>query len=281
MKKVTILILLLCLTSTTLVLKAQQLKMPQPSSSQTIVQEFGLGKITLIYSRPNTKGRKVFGGMEPYGQVWRTGANSATVITFTDDVTLEGNKVPAGEYALFTIPDAKEWTIILNKNTKQWGAYTYKQDEDFLRFKIKPVQMPALLETFTMQFADVKATSAELHLMWERTALMLHLTTDIDARVMAGIDAAMQSEKKPYFAAATYYYENNKDLTKALAWITEAEKADAKAPWFKYWKARIQLKMGDKSSAAATAREGVRLAKEAKNDEYVRLNEAVAAQAKG
>ncbi|MDB5209759.1 MAG: hypothetical protein JWQ30_586, partial [Sediminibacterium sp.] len=85
---------------------------PQPSSTQSVVQDFGLGKINLVYARPDVKGRKIFGGMEPYGVVWRTGANSATVIKFSDDITMEGNKIPAGEYGLFSIPGEQEWTII-------------------------------------------------------------------------------------------------------------------------------------------------------------------------
>lgn len=281
MQKIYTLIITLLVAGSVCTAQAQtRLKLPQPSSTQTIVQEFGLGKITLTYSRPNVKGRKIFGGLEPYGKVWRTGANSATVITFTDDVTIEGNKVPAGEYALFTIPDSKEWTVILNKTTKQWGAYEYKEADDFLRFKIKAGKTPSPVETFTMQFGNVKTTTAELNLWWENTALTLHLTTDVDTRVMAGIDAVMQAEKKPYFAAAQYYYENNKDISKALNWMNEAEKADPKATYIKYWKARIQLKAGDKAGAVATAKEGARLAKEEKNDEYVRLNEGVIAQAK-
>jgi len=282
MKKLYTLIITLLVAGSSLTVTAQtRLKMPQASSAQTLVQEFGLGKVTLTYSRPNTKGRKIFGALEPYDKVWRTGANSATVITFTDDVTIEGNKVPAGEYALFTIPNTKEWTIILNKNTKQWGAYEYKQADDFLRFTVKPAKTAEPVETFTMQFANVKPTTADLHLMWERTDLALHLTTDIDTRIMAGIDEAMKAtEKKPYFAAAQYYFENNKDLNKALEWITEAEKTDPKATYYKYWKARIQLKMGNKAAAIATAQEGASLAKAEKNEEYVRLNEGVITQAK-
>lgn len=280
MKKLYTLILTLLVAGSAITTKAQGLKMPQASSSQSITQEFGLGKITLTYSRPNTKGRKIFGALEPYGAVWRTGANSATVITFTDEVTIEGNKVPAGEYALFSIPDAKEWTIILNKTTKQWGAYDYKQADDFVRFKVKPAKTAALTETFTMQFANVTASTADLVLAWENTAITLHLKTDVDSRVMANIDQAMKGEKKPYFSAAQYYYENNKDIDKALEWVNEADKAAPKAYYVKYWKARIQLKKGDKAGAIATAKEGLALAKEAKVDEYIRLNESVIAQAK-
>ncbi len=280
MKKLYTLLVAALATGLSLNAQAQGFKMPQASSAQTIMQEFGLGKITVSYSRPNAKGRKIFGGLEPYGKVWRTGANSATVITFTEEVTLEGNKVPAGEYALFTIPDTKEWTIILNKTTKQWGAYEYKQADDFLRFKVRPGKTAQPVETFTIQFANVTPSAADLHLMWERTDLDLHLTADNDSRIMANIETAMNGEKKPYFAAAQYYYENGKDLNKALEWINEAEKTNTKAPYFKLWKARILLKMGNRTAAAATAQEGINLAKEQKNDEYVKLNEAVLAQAK-
>jgi len=280
MKRIYTVIVAAMLAGSTYDAQAQGLKMPQASTSQTITQEFGLGKITLTYSRPNVKGRKIFGELEPYGAVWRTGANSATLISFTDEVTIEGNKVPAGDYALFTIPDPKEWTVILNKTTKQWGAYEYKEADDVLRIKVKPAKPAKTVETFTMQFNNVKPTSADLTLAWENTSVTLQLTTDVDSRVMASIDEAMKGEKKPYFQAAMYYYENNKDLNKALEWITAAEKANPKAFYIKPWKARIQLKMGDKAGAVATATEGIAIAKEQKNDEYVRLNEAIIKQAK-
>jgi len=259
---------------------AQGFKMPQASSTQTLIQDLGLGKVTVVYSRPNAKGRVMLGKQEPYGEVWRTGANSATTITFTDDVTIEGNKVPAGTYGLFTIPDPKEWTIILSKTSKTWGAYSYKQEDDFLRFKVKAWTTKEPVETFTMQFENVMPTAADLHLAWEHTALNIHITTDVDARVMAGIDEAMKGEKKPYFAAAQYYYYNDKDMGKALEWITEVEKTQPKSEVVKVWKARILLKKGDKKAALATAEEGVALSKASKNGEYQRLNEAVAMQAK-
>ncbi|MDQ8052762.1 MAG: DUF2911 domain-containing protein [Pedobacter sp.] len=261
-------------------LNAQRFQVPQASSGQTLIQDFGLGKITVTYSRPNTKGRKIFGGLEPYDAVWRTGANSATVIKFTDDVQIEGQNVPAGEYGLFTIPNKSEWTLILNKNPKQWGAYTYKESDDFLRVKIKPKTTKDKTETFTIQFSDVSPTSAKLNLLWENTALEVNLTTSIDAKVMASIAEAMKLDKKPYFQAAQYYFENGKDLNTALTWMNEAEKADPKAPWIKLWKGRIQLKNGDKAGAQASAQAGINLATESKNDEYVRLNTQLLAEAK-
>ncbi|RYF99067.1 MAG: DUF2911 domain-containing protein [Chitinophagaceae bacterium] len=260
---------------------AQGLRMPAASSGQTIVQDFGLGKITLTYSRPNMKGRKVFGALEPYDKVWRTGANSATVIKFSEAITIEGKEIPAGEYGLFTIPNKKEWTVILSKTAKTWGAYTYNEADDFARFKVKPTDLKGSVETFTIQFSDVKATSAKLHIMWENTDVALNLTTSVDEKVMASIDAAMKGEKKPYFQAAQYYFENGKDLNTALNWFNEAEKADQKAPYIKLWKGRLQLKMGDAAGAQASAQAGIKVATDSKNEEYIRLNTQLFNEASG
>ena len=254
---------------------------PQPSSTQTIVQDFGLGKIRLVYSRPDVKERKIFGGMEPYGTVWRTGANTATVIKFTDDITMEGRKIPAGEYGLFSIPGETDWTIIISKQPNQWGAYSYKQSDDFVRFSVKTEHPSALTETMTLNFTDVTPTACNLQMMWEHSGFTVHLSTDIDARVMARIDSAMNTGKKPFYEAIIYYYNNNKDMTKALAWANELEK-DKNFPPFvpKLWKARVLLKKGDKVAAITTAQEGVQAAEAAKTPEYVRLNEEVIAAAK-
>jgi hypothetical protein len=256
-----------------------QLKMPQSSSSQTLVQEFGLGKVTVKYSRPNIKGRSLEKDLTLYGEVWRTGANDATIITFSEAVTLEGNSVAAGEYALFTIPGMDEWTIILNKETKQWGSYQYKQLEDVLRFKVKPTKLNDRLETFSINFSDVMPSSANLDLLWGNTKVTIKMTTDVDSKVMASIDEAMKSDKPPFYPAAIYYYENGKDLKKALEWISIAEAGDQKAPWYKYQKARIQLKSGDKAGAAKTAKAGIEAAKAVNNAEYIRLNEKILSQA--
>ncbi|HEX8377378.1 MAG TPA: DUF2911 domain-containing protein [Pedobacter sp.] len=259
---------------------AQGLKMPQPSSTQTLTQDFGLGKISLVYSRPNLRGRTVFGGLVPYGQVWRTGANGATLLTLSEEVKINGTTVPAGEYGLFTIPGKSEWTVIISKGSKQWGSYAYKEADDLIRFKVKPTTLKDKVETFTIQFDKVYENSAVLNLMWENTAVAINLGTETDSRVMASIEESMMGEKKPYLQAAQYYYANGKDMTKALEWANAAEAADSKAPWVRYWKARIQLKAGDKKGAAATAEAGIKAAKDMNMDEYVRLNSAVLAEAK-
>jgi hypothetical protein len=273
-------VLLACVTLSTY--SQEQPRIPEASSTQTIIQDFGLGKVTVTYSRPNVKGRKIFGGINPYGQVWRTGANAATTITFSENVLVEGNKVPAGTYSLFSIPEQNSWTIILNKTAKQWGAYSYKQADDLLRFTVKPITVKEKRESFTMQFANSTTKTTDLYIVWDHTAVPMHLQTDDDAQITANIDKLMQGDikKRPYFNAIQYYYENDKDLKKAMTWVLEAEKLEPNAPWYKLWKARIQLKMGNKAAAVATAQQGIKLAKASDDDEYVRLNEAVIAQAK-
>jgi hypothetical protein len=261
-------------------INAQTPKIPQPSTLQTIQQDFGLGQITVAYSRPNVKGRKIFGETEPYGLVWRTGANAATRITLTDTIMMEKHPVVPGEYALFTIPGAKEWTVILNQTSKQWGAYNYDSTKDVLRFKVKPEKLDKKLETFTIQFANAFVEHCELQLLWENTLVTLHLDTDIDARVMANIDELMKAEKKPYYSASIYYYNHDKDMNKTLSWINEADKNSPNAYNIKYWKAKIQLKSGDKAAAIASANEGLKLAMAEPNAEYIRLNKEVLTEAK-
>ncbi|MGF7041157.1 DUF2911 domain-containing protein [Mucilaginibacter lappiensis] len=260
---------------------AQVPRIPEASSTQTIIQDFGLGKITVTYSRPNVKDRKIFGGIIPYGEVWRTGANAATTITFTERVVIEGNPVPAGTYSLFSIPEKSEWTIILNKTVKQWGAYSYKQSNDFLRFKIKPIRVSEKRETFTMAFANSNTKSTDLYLVWDHTAAAIHMETDDDAKITANIDELMKGDRKPYyFNAIQYYYENNKDVDKALGWVAEAEKIDPKGPWYKLWESRLLLKKGNKAGAIAAAQAGLQLAKDSNDDEYTRLNQEALDHAK-
>src|SRR5512143_405232 len=154
-------------------LEAQTLKTPAPSPPQTIKQDFGISSIELSYSRPGIKGRKVFGDLVPYGKVWRTGANNATTIDFADDVTIGNTKVPAGKYGVLTIPDKDNWTIIVTKQTDVTNPADYKQENDMVRVSVKPVALRDKIETFTMQFANVKPSTCELQLMWENIEVAL------------------------------------------------------------------------------------------------------------
>ncbi|WP_039053221.1 DUF2911 domain-containing protein [Sphingobacterium sp. T2] len=268
-------VLLSIATATALFLTTEataQVKLPPASSSTTITQGLGIKNITLTYQRPNIKGRKVFGDLVPYNEVWRTGANTIPNITFEEDVTIEGHTVPAGTYGLFTIPTPSEWTIILSKNPKQWGAYQYKQEEDFLRFKVKPKTLTEKVETFTITFEDVTTNSTNLSLAWENTKVSFNIKADQTKEIMSSIEKAMQGEKKPYFQAAQYYYSNNLDIKKAAEWIKLADEGNTQAPHIKYWKSLILAKAGDKAGAKKAAEEGIEMAKKANNGEYIKLN---------
>ena len=258
---------------------AQTIKTPQPSPGQTIRQDFGISSVELNYSRPGIKGRKIFGDLVPYGKVWRTGANSATRIKFSDDVTIGGQALKAGEYAIYTVPGEKEWEVIINKGSVNWGT-DYKQEDDILRVKATPVNLNQPVETFTMQFANVKSNSTDLQIMWDKTLVAVPIATDVDKKVMADIDRIMNGDNRPYFQAAMYYMETGRDLNQALAWFDKAIEQNPNAYWVYHQKANAQAKLGKKQDAKTTAQKSMELAKTAKNDDYVKLNEKLIASLK-
>jgi hypothetical protein len=255
---------------------AQSIKTPQPSPGQTLRQDFGISSIELNYSRPGMKGRKIFGDLVPYGKVWRTGANSATRIKFSDDVTIGGQTLKAGEYAIYTVPNEKEWEIIINKGSANWGT-DYKQEDDILRVKATSVKLDWPVETFTMQFSNVKSNSTDLQIMWDKTLVSVPITTDVDQKVIAQIDNAMNKDNRPYFAAAMYYMETGRDLKQALTWLDKAIEQNPTAFWIYHQKANALAKLGKKAEAKTTAQKSMELAKTANNDDYVKLNEKLIA----
>ncbi|HEY4107579.1 DUF2911 domain-containing protein [Puia sp.] len=259
---------------------AQSIKTPPPSTPQFVKQDFGLSSIELSYSRPGIKGRKIFGDVVPFGKVWRTGANQATTLTFGDAVTIGDKKIPAGKYGLLTIPGADEWTLIITHQLDVTNPAAYKSDQDVVRVTAKPFQLPFPMETFSILFANVTPSSCDLQLIWENTVVVLPITSDIDSRVMAQIDNAMNKDNHPYFSAALYYLDNGKDLNKALEWFDKAIAQDPSAGgsfFIVYQKARCLAKMGRKADAKTTAQKGIDLAKQANNADYVALNEKLIA----
>ena len=259
---------------------AQPLKTPAPSPTQTIKQDFGLASIELSYSRPGVKDRKIFGELVPFGKVWRTGANNATTLTFAEDVTIGGTKIKAGKYGLLTMPGEKEWTIIISKSTSTTSPADYKEDEDVVRVKARAMSMKEKAETFTMQFANVKSNSCELMMMWENTAVALPISVNVETAVMKQIDQLMNKDNKPYFNAAMYYMDNGKDLNQALAWFDKAVELNPTYYWVHHQRANCLAKLGKKDDAKKAAEKSMALAKEDKNEDYVRLNEKLLAQLK-
>lgn len=261
---------------------APKIDFPAASPAASFKQHVGLADIEVDYSRPGIKGRKIFGGLVPYGKVWRTGANTATKISFSTAVKFGGADVPAGAYALYSIPGADEWTVILNKVTGQWGAYQYDEKNDLVRVKAKPVTLTTPVESFAIGLADLGGESATLYLTWEKTRVPVKLEFEVTSVLVPQIEAAMASDnpKKPYFPAAMFYLEHNLDLKKAGAWMDAAIAANPDAYYMIYRKALIQAKAGDKAGAIATARHSIEVASKDKGpakDEYVQLNETLIA----
>lgn len=274
------LVFLLSACLLTLATQAQTIKTPAPSPTQTIKQDFALSSIEVVYSRPNIKGRTVFGDLVPFGKLWRTGANAATKLTFGEDVSVGGVAVKAGTYVLYTVPNKDEWEVILNKGLSNWGIDGYKAEENVASFKVKPSSLPTSVETFTILIANVTASSADVVVQWDKTQIAIPVVAEIDSKISKAIDQAMNVDNRPYYQAASYYFDNNKDLNKALAWINKAIENNAKAFWMVHLKAKIQAKLGDKEGAKASANQSIALAKEAKNADYVALNEKLIAALK-
>ncbi|MFZ7113931.1 MAG: DUF2911 domain-containing protein [Bacteroidota bacterium] len=278
----TLALLLIVQIASILPSNAQALKTPAPSPLQTIDQAFALSNIKIEYSRPSVKGRVVYGDLVPYGKVWRTGANQSTKITFGDDVKVEGVALKAGTYALYTIPNKDSWEILFYKDLTLGGNVAeYKATDEVARVKGKVSATGMKVETFTINIGDITSTSASIDLMWDMTKVSFGVTTEIDEKVMKNIEAALEKDSRPYFQAANYYYENNKDLTKALSWVNTASEQNPKAYWMVHLKAKIQMKMKDAKGAIESAEKSMALAKEDGNADYVKLNEKLIAEAKG
>ena len=250
---------------------AQTLTTPQPSPTQTVTQNFSTGSIELSYSRPGKKGRTVFGDLVPFGKVWRTGANGATTLTFSDDVTIGGKEIKAGKYGLLSIPGADKWTLIITKDVDVTSPAAYKAENDVVRVEVPVLKLAFVVETFTITFGDLTSSSTNLHLFWENTLVALPISTNTEARVMKQIDDVMNKDGKPYFAAAQYYYDNGKDLGQALTWVNKAVENNKEAFWMFMLKARIHNKLGDKAAAKTAANTVVDLATKAQNDDYVKM----------
>lgn len=247
-----------------------QLKVPAPSPLQTVKQAFALSDITVEYSRPSAKGRVIYGDVVPFGKVWRTGANSATKITFGEDVKLEGNAITAGTYALYTVPNKDSWEIIIYKDLTLGGDVSnYKKENDVAHFTVKPKALNDKVETFTIEFANITSTSVVIALNWEKTRVEITAVADIDAKIMKNIENSVIKDNRPYYQAASYYYESNKDLVKANEWADMAIANNPKGYWIYMLKAKIQAKSGDKKGAIATAEKVIAIATEEKDDAYV------------
>lgn len=257
------------------ILQAQSFKTPVKSPLSTVKQGVALSDVTLEYSRPSKSGRVVFGDVVPFGSVWRTGANASTKITFGEDVKINGQALKAGTYSVYTIPTADEWTVMFNKNLTLWGSDGYKQEEDALRIMVKTQKMAETVETFTMQFSNIKPIACNLDFIWENTKVTLDLSFEIDEKVMKNIETTMAQDKRPYHQAAQYYYDNKKDMKQALEWATKAFEINPNAYWSGLLKAKLQLELADKKGAKSTAEAVKKLAEADEDPAYIKQAEEV------
>ena len=272
--------LLMCLMLIT-TFSFAQIKMPQASPLEKTSTTVGLTDVNLEYSRPGVKGRdrKIFGGLVPYGEVWRTGANASTKVTFSDSVKIKGQWLPGGTYALYTIPGQDEWTIIFSKNLELWGSTGYKPENDALRVKVKPTNMSEPAETFTIDFANFSNNGADMNIKWDFTKVTVPIETEVDSKVMAQIKNTMAKpvdNAGTYYQAANYYYRNGKDKQQALQWVDKAiEKEDRY--YFQYLKALILADQNKPKEAIKAAERSKELAK-TENPEYVKMNDELIAR---
>jgi len=272
MKKGLLFTFTLCLLLSVSQLQAQ-IQTPAPSPSCKTEQMVGLTTVTLDYSRPSVKGRELFVDVEAWGQIWRTGANRSTKITFSDDVKLEGHDVPAGTYALYSIPGQTDFTIMLYKDLTLGGNVAkYDAANELVRFKVKTQKTQSHVESFHIHVGNLKSNSADIALMWGAYYIPFKLETEVDAKVQKQIDAAMGGPSRgEYYTAARYYLDNDKDMNKALTWIQAANKMDAK-----FWQLRVEAlilaKLGKYKDAIATANKSTAMAEEAKNTGYPKMN---------
>ncbi len=264
-----------------------QIQTPAASPAASVSTTVGLTDVKINYARPKMKGRKIFGEggdfLVPYGQLWRTGANAGTVISFGDEVTVGGKSLKKGDYLLLTIPGANEWTVILYSDPSMGGnTAAYDQSKDAVRLTAKPAKLADRVETFTVNIADISDdnTKANIEVAWENTSVKFGITVDYDSKVMKSIEAGTRVNPGNYIAAANYYFENGKDLKKALEWITVGiETGNQNAFWNIHTKAKIQHALGDYAGALATAQQSLDKAKAAPSDfGYVKLNEDLMAK---
>ncbi len=253
-----------------------KIEFPATSQRGVVQQRVALTDVEIDYSRPNKNDREIFGGLVPYDQVWRTGANATTTIKLSGAIKLGGKEVPAGEYGVFTIPGANEWTVMLSKDTKATAA-EYKQENDVARVTVKPATLPAAVESFTIGVADVKGATAVLHLDWDKTRVAIPFTTDDIEEVSKQLEATTKGgtplEAREAYSAAVFYLENEKDMKQAEKWIDQAIEKNPDAYFMHMRRAQIEQKLDNKKEAAASAEKVLEILKKDKApDEAVMRN---------
>lgn len=252
-----------------------QVQVPQPSPSAKIEQQVGLTDVSISYSRPSMKGRTIFGNLVPYGERWRTGANNNTTISFSTKVKIDGKELPKGTYAIYTIPGQDSWEVIFYKDANNWGLpQEWEEGKVALKATARVEKLPFPMETFTILIDDLKSDSAHLNFIWENTVATLPFEVPSTEMALSSIERVMKGPSAgDYFAAASYYHDEKKDLQQAYEWIKKAvEMSDPGAYWVLRRKALIEADLGKKKDAIETAKRSLEAAEKAGNKDYVKMN---------
>ena len=257
---------------------APQLRTPRASQKQVMTQTVGFTDITITYSRPGVKGRQIWGALVPYDKVWRSGANEATTIAFSDDVTINGQPLPKGTYSLHTIPGKDEWTIVFNNTANQWGSFNYDPAKDALRVKAKPQTAP-FAEWLTYEVPQVSPDQATVVIHWESLSVPFTVGTNTTQKVLADARAAVAAAKpddwQTPLRAATFAIENRVDLDEANRWLDQSIKVNENIRNL-FQKARAQAMAGDRAAAIATAQKAISKAGEKDKDEVGEIQHSIA-----
>lgn len=241
---------LLCLLMASSALLAQ-VELPVPSPKAKVEQRIGLTDVTIEYSRPAVNGRKIWGGLVPYDKVWRTGANSATAISFSKDVTIGGKEIKAGEYALFSIPSATNWTFIINSNEGQKGSTDYKEALDIVRVQGNAVTSTPAKERMEFTIDPISDNEGMVTMRWESLSVSFNFTTNTlknAEKNIAGFENKMGGLWYDLAQSARYSNDNNLNADKIMGWIDQS--ISLKDHFYNKWvKAQILRKRGDNAGA--------------------------------
>ena len=252
-----------------------QIKTPAPSPAATVKQVVGLTDVEVKYSRPSMKGRAIFGDLVPFAKLWRTGANKNSTVSFSEDVMIDGKTLKKGEYAIFTTPKADSWEVFFYSDTENWGTpETWSDAKVALKTTVKPEMLNRNVETLTIGINNLDNNFGVLEISWEKTVVPVKFEVPTQKTAMASIDKAMNGpSSQDYFSAAQYLYQSNGDLNKALTYANKAVELNKDKPFWMYrQKSLIQAKLGDKKGAIETAKTSLAMATEAKNADYVKMN---------
>ncbi|MDC6364466.1 MULTISPECIES: DUF2911 domain-containing protein [Flavobacteriaceae] len=251
-----------------------QMQTPQPSPDSKLKQTVGLTEVKVEYSRPSMRGRTIFGDLVPYDALWRTGANKNTTITFSDDVVVQGKELKAGSYAIFTRPGEAVWEVIFYSDTNNWGTprnWDASKVAATVKTEVYPIPMP--IETFTITIDDMHNNGATLGIMWEKVYVGVKFEVPTAAKATKSIESVMAGPNaNDYYAAASYYMDEGKDLNKAKEWIDKAVSMNDKGFWMMRKQSLIYAKLGDKKGAIEAAKKSMAVAEEEGNTDYVKLN---------